>query len=669
MGLASTNIAGDWTFNRNEVESNGFNGIRLEDACDPTSVFTFDSNMVNNNGLDGIQITNYIASDIIMTNNVTDLNGRDGVRIQGFKGDALVGTDILFDNHVSRFNIGDGINITDGAGSITITNSIIGEEHNATTTIVEPGGNATNGIHIVDFSNPADSDRVLIMDNDINGNGAGFGAGISYELNEGNGRLFVSGNQINSNGVGINVMANDRDLVNATGTILDVEIVDNDAIGSLLFGGNASDGLRFFSNGGAIVSLLIDQTGTTDQQIVNNGGNGISFVIGGDTLGFGIISQINATIRNATITGSGGAGITSNAVQDGQLNLLVEDSLVGVEFDTVFQAVSDGTAGNATGFAFNFGQNPNGVVSTITVRDTRVHNNIGSGFVLNSMPGSAVDVALINNTFLNSFLVTPPGVANFRTDGILDGVNPNGQPDGGFGHGILIAANGDASIASPEVDSRVRLLVQANTIDRFTLDGLEIATTGDARVLANIDGNTINNNGDGFFSVGQPDVPFHDGIRLDASGSSTINARLTNNLTTGNADQGVDILTVGTSTINAEFIGNNFGGNDVTEDTNNDPIIDSFINDFVALNGIGSNICLSMSSTFIGLPEALINLSAQEDFVLELDGGTNGLFGLPTPPNIELMDFGSTCDPLITAEELAFEAAGFPPNPPPVQNP
>ena len=48
------------------------------------------------------------------------------------------------------------------------------------------------------------------------------------------------------------------------------------------------------------------------------------------------------------------------------------------------------------------------------------------------------------------------------------------------------------------------------------------------------------------------------------------------------------------------------------------------------------------------------------DFVLELDGGTNGLFGIPTPPNVDTADFGSTCDPAITAEEMAFLAAGIP---------
>ena len=675
-GVGVINLAGDWTFNRNDIQNNGFNGIRLQDACDPDSVFTFDSNVVSNNGLDGIQITNYIARELIFTNNVTTGNGRDGVRIEGFKGDELIGTDILFDNHVAQFNIGDGINIIDGAGSITIINSVIGDDQNTTTTVIEPGGNATNGIHITDFTNPQDDDRVVIMDNDINGNGAGFGSGINFELNEGRARLLVTGNLINNNGVGVTVMANDRDLTNPGGTILDVDIVDNTSIGSPLFGGNSADGLRFFANGGAIVNLLVDQTGPTNQQITNNGGNGISFIVGGDTDGFGIISTLNATIRNATISGSGGDGVFASVVQDGQLNLLLEDSLVGIDFDPITGTVVDGTGGNANGFNLNFGQNPDGVVSSITVRDTLVENNVFSGFQLNALAGSAVDVALINNQFLNSFLQFVPGA---RTDGVLDGVAtqvgaapafPMGVPDSGFADGITINAIGDASMGNPEIDSRVRFLAQANVVDLFTLDGLAINTAGDASVLATIDGNTLTNNGDGFLTPGntQPDLLFDDGLALTAIGSSSINARITNNFAIGNAELGVDIQTAGTSSINAQFLGNNFGGNDFTDDVNTMPD-ERFFSDFAAVNGLGSTICLSMSSTFVVFPEQLINLSAQEDFVLELDGGSNGLFGLPTPANIQAEDFGSTCDPLISAEELAFMAAGFPPEPPPVQNP
>ena len=645
-GIGVTNLAGDWTFNRNEIENNGFNGIRLEDACDPDSVFTFDSNVASNNGLDGIQITNYIAREIIFTNNETSNNGRDGIRLEDFKGDPGIGVDILIDNHVAQFNIGDGINIINGAGNITITNSIIGDEQDETAGIIIFGGNASNGIHITDFTNPGADDRILIMDNDINGNGAGFAAGVNIELNEGTARALITGNQINSNGVGISVFADDQDLLNATPTMLDIDVVDNIDIGSGLFGGffggNISDGMRFITDGGAIVNVLVDQTGFGNQSIIGNGGNGISFIAGGtDTEGFGIISTINATIRDATISGSAGDGVFAAIGEDAQLNLLVEDSVINT---------------NADGFDLNFGDNPLGIVSSIAVRNNTIDSNAFSAFELNANAGSFVDVALINNTMIN----TGRG-----------GLRPDGVTGPGFADGITITAAGDASMGNPEIDTRVRLLIQANTVDLFTLNGLEIVTTGDASVLANIDGNTFTNNGDGFLTPGntQPDLPFGDGISFIAAGRSSINARVVNNLATGNAERGMDIGTFGASTINATIFGNNFAGNDVAEDPNNDPVLDILFADFEAINGPGSNICLSLSNTFIALADNLVNNSAMEDFVLELDGGTNGLIGVPFPANIDEAVFGSTCDPLITAEEMAFLMAGFPPDPPPVQNP
>ena len=387
------------------------------------------------------------------------------------------------------------------------------------------------------------------------------------------------------------------------------------------------------------MNVLIDQTGGGNQSIIGNGGNGISFIAGGDTEGFGLISTINATVRDATISGSTGDGVFAAIGEDAQLNLLVEDSVINT---------------NADGFDLNFGDNPLGVVSSIAVRNNTIDSNAFDGFELNAAPGSFVDLALINNTIINT------GRGGMRPDGIT-------AP--GLGDGIVINAFGDASMGNPEVDTRVRLLIQANTVDLFTRNGLEIFTSGDASVLADIDGNTLTNNGDGFLAIGQPDLPFFDGISFIATGSSSINARVVNNFATGNAERGMEIQTFGASTINAEIFGNNFSGNDVTEDPNNDPIPDSFFFDFEAVNGVGSTICLSMSNTFITLADTIVNLSAMEDFVLELDGGSNGLIGVPFPVNVDEAVFGSTCDPLITAEEMAFLAAGFPPEPPPVQNP
>jgi hypothetical protein len=121
----------------------------------------------------------------------------------------------------------------------------------------------------------------------------------------------------------------------------------------------------------------------------------------------------------------------------------------------------------------------------------------------------------------------------------------------------------------------------------------------------------------------------------------------------------VDILTAGTSSINALFIGNILGSNDVAEDMAN-MIVDSGLEDFRAINGVGSTICLSFSNNVFGLPELLVNNAGVGSFILELQGSTNGGFGIALPANIILAPFGSTCEPLVAAEEAAFAADGFP---------
>ncbi len=644
-GVGVTNLAGDWTFARNDIQFNGFNGIRLEDACDPTSIFNFDSNVASNNGLDGIQITNYIAQEINFFNNVTDLNGRDGVRLQDFKGDPLVGVNVLFDEHTARFNNGVGINVIDGAGSLTIRRSVIGTEQDNATGISIAGGNLGHGISIVDFVTNSPSDRILIIGNDIIENGIGAGAGINLELNEGTTRALITGNQVDANGIGLLVNANDSDPMNGVTTTMDVQVVDNASFGSNIFGGNVSDGMRFISTGGASLNLLIDESdGAGLLPILNNGtisGNGITFLVGDDSNGN--ISNLTAIIRDVAVNGSSGDGISGTVVGDGQLQLLFENSTVN---------------GNADGFDFNFDTNETQAINSIAIRNVTADNNAFSGFSLNTGPGTYTDVSLVNNLFTNSALANA-------------GIRPTGVGGPGFGSGVVINAIGDAAMGNPQVDNRTRLFVQGNTIDLYTFDGLAINTTGDASVLATIDGNTITNNGDGVLIPGntQPDLPFFDGIALTATGSSSIDARISNNLVTGNAERGVDILTAGESEINVAFSGNNLALNDFAEDPNNDPIVDSFLEDFRAINGVGSQVCLSFSNNFFVLPDLLLNGGAFGSFVLELDGLTNGGFGVPLPPGITAADFGSTCEPAIAAEEMAFLADGFPPSPPPVVEP
>jgi hypothetical protein len=634
-GVGINNLAGDWRFADNDIQRNGFSGISLINACDPTSVFTFENNVVNNNNLDGIQMINYDAAAINFIGNTTNNNGRDGIRLETFKGDPLVGIDIIIDDHIARFNNGDGINIIGGTGSLRIQNSIIGTEFNLDTGTILAGGNVGNGISITDFTTPDASDIVLIENNNISSNGVGGDAGVNFQLNEGFARVLITENVIDANGIGVRTRTDDIDPINGIPTILDIQVINNDSIGSNV-GGNLADGLRFIGVGGSSQNILVENPDSVLGllPIVGSGNNGISFIVGDEN--GGVLSNMIAVVRNTAIIGSGQDGIFTSVTDDAQISLLVENSLVNL---------------NGTGLNFSLDTAETLAVNTIIVQNNTLDNNAGSGIIMDTFDGTFTDFAVINN-----------GITNTNRVGRPDGVTPPG-----LGDGIRVTAMGDADILNPQIDNRTRLFITGNTIDLFHLDGIDVFSSGDASVVATIESNISTSNGDGFLTPGntQPDLPFSDGIALTATGSSAINARVANNFVTLNAEFGAHMVTVGDGTINALFESNNLNGNDISEDPNNDPVFDANGIDLVAVNSGTGQMALSFTNNFL-LGDVFVNNAAPGDFLIELDGLSNGpLFGMGLV-NITQVGFGSTVDGLITAEEGAFTAAGFPANPPPI---
>ncbi len=639
-GVSVNNLEGDWTFARNDIQNNGFSGISLINACDPDSVFTFDSNIVSNNTLgNGIELINYDATAVIFNNNVTDGNGQNGVLLQNFKGDPNAGVEIAFDMHTARSNTGSGISIEGGSGNISITNSIIGTDFNDTFFLpgdIQPfTGNLGPGINIVDFTTPGDN-LILISGNEINDNGGGAGAGINLELNEGFAQALITGNQVDANGIGIQASAN---TTGGAATTLDVMVLDNQS-----FAGNNADGLRFVSQGSALLNVTVDQTDGANLIVAGNGNDGIGFLIEGD-------SSVRASIRNVFSTVNGGDGIFGQVLNDGQLTLLVEDSVIGTDSDPIAGLLVGG--GNTNGLNFNIDTNGGGRINTLIIRNVDVNDNVFNGFLLNTGTGTLTDVAITNSNFGNPFLGnTIFGGPN--TDGVLDGVNPNMLPDGGFGEGITINAVGAGGITNPQVDNRTRLLLQGNTIDRFTFAGVSLNSAGDANLLADINSNVISNNGDGVVNVMapmQPDPPFEDGIDLNATGESVLSARITSNNLTGGLGNALGAFADDTAVVNALVVGNNLGNN-LGPDV------------FGTNDGAGSELNLAFSNNSVD-SSLFVNMGAAVAFRVELDGFTNGpLFANPLPANVTPVGFGNFVEPAIEAEEFAFAADGFPASPP-----
>ncbi|MEM9410766.1 MAG: right-handed parallel beta-helix repeat-containing protein, partial [Planctomycetota bacterium] len=574
-GVGINNLAGNWTFARNQIEDNGFNGIGLVNLCDPTSILNFDANVINDNGLDGIQIVNYDAQAINFTNNETSGNDRDGVRIEGFKGDTTVGVDISFDQHLSQNNAFAGINVTDGAGDLAVTNSIIGSEFDFDAIIEQSdGGNDGDGIKVIDFTTPGANDRILISNNQVHENGIGGGAGINLQLNEGFARALITGNGVDANGTGLLARADDQDPLNGITTLFEINIIENTSFGTplqqvqpgqpLIGGGSVTDGLRFIAESGATLNALVEQTSDNALTIFGSGGNGISVLTGEDSLG--AVSNLNVTVRDVVITASTGSGVFGSVTEDGQLNFVLEDST---------------NTANTDGFNFNVDTNENMVVSSIRVDNVIADGNT-NGFILNTLEGSFTDLTILGSSF--------QGSAN---------------------DALLVNATGDADIMNPQIDNRTRLFVQGSTFTSTGQDGIDINASGDASIVATLTGNTANNTLD--FLDG-------DGLEVSATGNSSINMRVVNNQLTGSLDDGFDIASSGTSTINAEFLNNNISSGFFNQDN-------------IATNGAMSSMCLSFSNnTIISDNVALVNAGAAPNFVIELDGLSNGP-GVVAPAN------------------------------------
>ena len=541
-GVFVTDLAGDWTFRDNNITGNGFDGILLEDACDPNSIFVFDNNVVSDNGRDGIHLRNYDAQELVFTDNTTDGNGRNGVFLENFKNQSGNGLDLTFLNHSAMNNNGDGILVQGGDGNLQFLNSQIIE-------------NLGNGISVVDWTNnvPGDTTFFGVIDggtSNILRNGEGTAAGgIDIIQRVGNQNVTITDSTVDGNGVGIRARSEG---VNAN---LMLNIVDNFSVSN-----SNADGMRFTSLDGARMEVLIDQTrgNPADLPINNNGASGLSFIVGQSS--GGNTATIDAVVRNVAINGSGIEGVNIDVLDDGGINFAISNSDVNT------------SAGNAFDFFLN--TNSNGFVNTLSLDNISAVDNAAAGINMNTFGGTFTDLFVRNSTF---------AVTTLEMTG---GINADG---------ISIFANGNSGQNSPQIDNRTRIVLQGNTIDQFTLAGIDILAAGDASVLVDLDGNSIlPTGGIGFLPpAGAADLPHFSGIDLTATDSSTFNARIRNNLVNGYGDTALDLVSTDNATMNVSMIGNNLAGNDIYNPV---PPVGPPSVDFTASNLSNTSSCLLYTS-------------------------------------------------------------------------
>ncbi|MEZ6095048.1 MAG: right-handed parallel beta-helix repeat-containing protein [Pirellulaceae bacterium] len=604
-GIYVRDLSGDWNLARNDVHDNGFDGVLFEDACDPTSVFNIEDNTFNTNGRDGLHFLNYDAERITLTRNETNGNGRDGVRLENFKNGAGTGIDIDFLSHTSTNNVGNGVTILGGSGNIRFLNSTI-------------ENNAEIGLRIVDWLTPTASDYTFIDATSGISSFSGNSTGISIEQNVGFQRVLINDTFLDNNSSrGLYAVAS------GPAAVLETYFIDNESVSN-----NLGDGLVFDVREGATHQVVVDNLNDPlgDLPITGNRGNGINFLVGD---GSGLVSQMVARVRNVNASGNGvgsGSGVNGLVLAHGFLDLDMSDSTVSVN--------------GSNAFTFNLNNDDTGLVNQIVLRSVDAVDNGAVGLQLDTGDYTLTDMFILSSRFTN--------LANIQNPTIGTPI-----PQGGT-FGMLITTAGDGADAA--VDNRTRLIMRDTEISNFNVDGFNSASFGDSHFLLDMSGNTLSSSGS-VFDV--DDFAYRHNLVMTTADISVTNARLENNLITDAFERGIILQTTGNSTLNASLIGNAIADNDRGEALP-DGIINN-INQVEAefINGAGSQMCLTMSNNSFDWATLFTNNSAPIDFLIELDGATNGFVTGDIGAGFTFPAFGAICEPAISAEETAFLLDGF----------
>ena len=159
-------------------------------------------------------------------------------------------------------------------------------------------------------------------------------------------------------------------------------------------------------------------------------------------------------------------------------------------------------------------------------------------------------------------------------------------------------------------------------------------------------------------------MPFANGITATASGDSQLGYRAEDNLVNNSFEFGLAQTAMGNAQIVASLIGNDFTGNDIAEDPDNDMLglFEANGIDVVFTNGATSNTILSLSNNdFDPTTAGFFNAGLPGQLEIALDGLTNGpglIQGNIAAPN-QAGVFGTTGVTNFGILESTFSNAGF----------
>ena len=668
-GILLNNISGDFLITNTDVSNSGLDGLVVQGSSGPTNLDLVRTSFNNNNtgirfndfdaesvsisnttalsnSLDGIAFNDSDIDSLAIANTAANNNGRNGLVLSDFDGDSLSiidsstnvnarnglilenyvnssgeGIDAAVTNFTSNANGMFGVDIENGAGNLAFEGIV-------------STNNGFDGLSLIDWTTTADQ-LVSIS----SGTGAGLanfsgngGAGIDVELNAGSQNLSIS--DVNANNNGLEGLS-----VNTSGaaTTLNLDVIDN-----LGFNNNAQQGILVQATSGSMIDLDISQSaGFTPGplSVVGNMGGGIEIIAGTG----GGVSEIDANLRNLNLTNNADAGrftgqaLAIDAIQDGLITLNAED------IDVI---------NNVTGIVITVQDNPNANAigpSVFTLSRINAADNMGTSFLVLSGDDSLTDLVLEDSVFdgnSNFIPQTGPIFTDLTQSGIIGGVN--------------VFASG--------ANNMTRAVLRRNSINRFDSTGIGLNSADTSVLLVDLIDNDLDSNGFGpgrlGSGVGVAILPFANGITATASGDSQLGYRAEDNLVNNSFEFGLAQTAMGNAQIVASLIGNDFTGNDIAEDPDNDMLglFEANGIDVAFTNGATSNTILSLSNNdFDPTTAGFFNAGLPGQLEIALDGLTNGpglIQGNIATPN-QAGVFGTTGVTNFGILESTFSNAGF----------
>ena len=641
-GLRVQNFTGDWTVTNSTFNGNSVDGIFFVNGDDNQSVITFAGNTASNNGFDGIHVESFRGTQLALDGNTSNSNGRHGLFVEQFIGEGL---DFDLFSHTANDNSTNGILITQGDGDLDIRD-------------ITATGNSFNGLEIINFTNSleGDSTRISATEGTISNLGGNQNNNLAITLDNPNLTQDVLVTGLTMTGGG------QRGLVaSATGanSELTVAVVNNTE-----FSQHISDGLRFEVDNSATLNVLVENDDPDAPLILNDNaqasGAGLAFFADGD---IGQPSSLlNAVVRNVSINNDLESGFTSSVVSNGASDGV---NISGSGTSRINLELEDSRIESSGGFDIAFDNDGQGDVNNVFLSDLTVRAN--NPVIINTAPGTLLDFSLASSDLQSNGLVR-----SIADGGTVDDPDESGDPFTDLTGNVGFTANLNGGAAA-DLDNFTRIQITDTVIRDFTNEAINITTTGDAQLLATINSNEILSNGpgqdDGIEFPDDPDTGnqgpavapdqlfFANGININALDNSLISLRMNSNSIFNNFEQGLQLNTSGTATINASLNFNTFA-NDVGQDADatDAGVSTSFETDFSANNSVFGTMCLTLEGNTFG-SDALFNQASANVFRVELDGATNGFTTADLPVGITTGSVG-ICEGLIEAEELFFAATG-----------